>query len=276
MTEVSREDTLVVPSGVAGAEDARVFYRQAGGGAPLVWLHWLWGEPGWMDQHRGLAERFEIFVPDLPGYGQSPFPAWAREPRDVAVILLNLLDALSLERPILVGSCLGGWIAAEMAVMRPQRLAALTLIDPLGLCEDWTVTPNIFYAAPENVPGYFFADPSLQQARAYVPDRSEWSETFLENRLTSSKLVFDPYLHSHTLAHRLNLVAAPTLVLWGAQDPLLNADHAALWSSLIPGAQHTVIPGGGHLPYVEDLDAVIGAITAFASAETGAKEQETT
>lgn len=260
MVEVSREETVVVPSGVEGADDTRIFYRQAGDGEPLVWLHWLWGEPGWMDQHQRLAEHFTVYVPDLPGYGQSSLPDWVKSPTELAVVLLQFLDALALERPILVGSCVGGWTAAEMAIFRPGRFARLILIDPLGLCEDWTQTPNVFYANPEHVPGYFFANPDLAQAQAYIPEQSEWPETFLENRLTSSKITFDPYLHSRTLAHRLHLLTTPSLVLWGEQDPLLNPDHAELWASLIPDARIAMIPGGGHLPYVEDLNTVVSEV----------------
>ena len=276
MTEVPQQQSLILESGVEGEADVRISYRQAGNGPPLIWLHWLWGEPDWMDQHRRLAERFTVYVPDLPGYGQSTLPEWARRPSELALILLKFLDALALERPIVVGSCVGGWVAAETAVLRPQRLSKLILIDPLGLTNDWTKMPNVFYADPAAVPGFFFADTSLAQARAYVPDRSEWIETFLENRLTSSLLLFDPYLHSRTLAHRLHLLTTPTLVLWGREDPLLSADHADLWTSLIAGSKSVLIPGAGHLPYVEDLAAVVGAIETFVQAGDAATQQETT
>ena len=272
--ENPREQTLVIPSSVEGGDATHIFYRQAGEGAPLVWLHWLWGEPQWMVQHQQLAERFTVYVPDLPGYGQSTLPEWARRPRELAIILLQFLDALSLDRPILVGSCLGGWVGAEMAVVRPECLSKLVLIDPLGLSQDWTKTPNIFYANPPDVPGFFFSNTSRAQAQVYVPDRSDWDESFLENRLTSSTLLFDPYLHSRTLAHRLHLVSTPTLVLWGQQDPLLHVDHATVWSSLIPNAQSQIIPGGGHLPYVENLEAVVSAVEEFVLTKTRATEKE--
>ena len=274
MSEIPRQEFVVVPGNVEADDEVRICYRHAGEGEPLLWLHWLWGEPGWMAQHQRLAERYSVYVPDLPGYGQSTRPQWVRRPAHLAVILLQFLDALGLERPIVAGSCAGGWTAAEMAVLRPQRLSKLILIDPLGLTDDWTRIPNVFYANPADVPGFFFADPTCAEARAYVPDRSQWAETFLENRLTSSLLLFDPYLHSRTLPHRLHLLRTPTLVLWGAQDPLLSADHADLWASLIPGAQRSVIDGGGHLPYVENPEAVLGAIEAFAVVGSGETEQE--
>jgi len=268
MAPTAKEATLDIPSGVSDADNIHLFYRYAGEGPPLVWLHWLWGEPAWMEQHQRLAERFTIYVPDLPGYGQSSLPDWVTNPADLAIVLLQFIDALSLKQPLVVGSCIGGWIAAEMALLRPQCLGRLMLINPLGLCMDWTATPNVFYAAPEQVPNFFFVAADLPQARAYVPDRSEWSETFLQNRLVSSKFVFDPYLHSRTLAHRLHLLTTPALILWGEEDPLLGVEHAELWGSLIPQAQNTVIPGGGHLPYVEKFDAVMHSLLSFISTGT--------
>lgn len=272
MAPSTTEATLHIPSHVPNADGIQLFYRYSGEGPPLVWLHWLWGEPGWMEHHRRLAERFTVYVPDLPGYGESSLPNWVTSPADLAIVLLQFLDALSLKRPILAGSCIGGWIAAEMALLRPGSLGRLMLIDPLGLCIDWTATPNVFYAAPEQVPNFFFTAADLPSAQAYVPDRSEWSETFLQNRLTSSKLVFDPYLHSRTLAHRLHLLTTPTLVLWGGEDPLLGVEHAELWCSLISQARSTVISGGGHLPYVEKLDAVMDALVSFAPTETSGEK----
>ena len=69
--------------------------------------------------------------------------------------------------------------------------------------------------------------------------------------------------------HRLHLLTAPTHVVWGAQDPLMRADHAGLWTARIPHATSAVIAGGGHLPYVEDADAVVESVDGFAHALTG-------
>jgi pimeloyl-ACP methyl ester carboxylesterase len=264
-TDAPQEGTVVLHT--AGAPETSLRYRHAGQGPPLLWLHWLWGEPGWMPHHQGLAEQFHVYAPDLPGYGQSALPEWVRTPHDLAVVLLRFLEALALERPSVVGSCLGGWVAAELALLRPERLSQLVLIDPLGLVTDWTKVPNIFYTDPARLRNYFFSQPDHAQARAYVPDLMHWGDVFLHNRETSSRLVFDPYLHSRTLVYHLFLISTPTLILWGEHDPLLGPEHAPLWTSHLPDARSLAIPGAGHLPYVEKADAVLAAIRTFVTGD---------
>lgn len=252
-----------------GESDIRLSYRRAGQGQALIWLHWLWGEPGWMYHHARLAELFQLYVPDLPGYGRSTAPDWVRTPHDLALLLLRFLDSLGLQQPILVGSCLGGWVAAELALLRPERVSRLVLIAPLGLVRDWTAVPNIFYTDPARLPGYFFTEPEGEQGRAYVPRLADWHDTFIQSRSASIRLVFDPYLHDRRLAHRLFLLTTPTLVVWGANDPLLDPSHAGVWTSSLPQAHSATIPDAGHLPYVEKPEAVVEAIRTFVPARKG-------
>ena len=265
-----RHETQVLR--LPGGADIRLSYRHAGQGQALVWLHWLWGEPGWMPHHTRLAEFFHLYVPDLPGYGRSTAPEWVRTPHDLALLLLRFLDSVALQRPILVGSCLGGWVAAELALLRPERLSQLVLIAPLGLVQDWTAVPNIFYTDPARLAGYFFTEPEGEHSRAYVPRLADWHDTFIQSRSASIRLVFDPYLHDRSLVHRLFLLTTPTLVLWGTDDPLLDSSHTALWTSSLPQAHSALIPDAGHLPYVENRDAVIQAIRTFAAARKGAAQ----
>ena len=81
--------------------------------------------------------------------------------------------------------------------------------------------------------------------------------------------MFDPYLHSRSLRHHLHLLTTPTLVIWGEQDPLLAPAHAALWTASLPQAHSVIIPGAGHLPYVEDCETVIQAIHTFIPPQEG-------
>jgi len=80
-----------------------------------------------------LAKRFDVIVPEHPGFGASDTPAWLDTVGDLANFYLDFLDALDLRGVHLVGSSLGGWIAADLAVRNASRLASLTLIGAAGI-----------------------------------------------------------------------------------------------------------------------------------------------
>ena len=141
------------------------------------------------------------------------------------------------------------------------------------------------------------ADGKLTPARIAAIDKTSLVQTLAElfaNLQAAGFLMFNatPVLHPrrkpavearywHAFLERLlagiadDGYPAPTLVLWGREDPLLSVDHADLWTSLVAGSESVVIPGAGHLPYVEDLGAVVGAIETFVDVGDRATEQET-
>src|SRR5579863_1789729 len=141
---------------VAGAK-IRLF--RGGAGTPLVFLHGAGGHTGWMAFLEELATRFEVFAPEHPGFGQSDDPPWLDEIADLAYFHLDLLEALGLERVHLMGTSLGGWVAAEMAVRSTARLASLTLIGAVGITAGGEPMPDIFrMPEAENLRRYY-ADP---------------------------------------------------------------------------------------------------------------------
>ena len=91
-----------------------VRHLKGGSGLPVLVLHHSTGNPGWLPFHEALAAKASVIVPDLPGYGQSSRPDWAREPRDIAVIMHQYCDRIGLDRLAIVGLGLGGFIAAEI------------------------------------------------------------------------------------------------------------------------------------------------------------------
>lgn len=248
---------------VVTCHDSTWTYLCAGEGPPIVWLHGLWGEPGWELHHQRLAERYTVYAPALPGYHGSSFPPWMVDAEDAAMLVIDFLDTLKLERPLVIGHSLGGWIAAEVAVFRPLHLAGLALIAPLGIALDWTQAPNVFYYDPAALAGLFFADPALEAARRYVPPPSEWDERFLHNREASMRLAFQPYLHSRRLKERLRFVAAPALIIWGDQDKILGAEHAREWQARLPHARIALIGAAGHFPHVERPEACLPTLIEF-------------
>jgi pimeloyl-ACP methyl ester carboxylesterase len=74
-----------------------------------------------------------VIAPHHPGWGNSALPSWLGSIDDLAYLYLDLATALELSCAVLVGSCIGGWIAAEMAVRDTRRFTCLMLADPLGI-----------------------------------------------------------------------------------------------------------------------------------------------
>src|SRR3954465_11622411 len=117
-------------------DGCRTHYRRGGrsssDAAPLVFLHGASGAPVVLPFMERLAERFDVIVPDHPGYGQSEEPDWLENIHDVAYFYLDFLAALKLERAVIVGSSMGGWMAMEMAVRNTSRIGSLVLVTPPG------------------------------------------------------------------------------------------------------------------------------------------------
>src|SRR5215471_12372206 len=98
--------------------DVRLQFRQGGTGEPLLVLHGELGVPGWLRAYALLAEHFTVYVPSLPGFGQSARPDWIASVRDLAAWVTWFVRDLQLPQPLnVIGCSIGGWIAAEIATV---------------------------------------------------------------------------------------------------------------------------------------------------------------
>jgi pimeloyl-ACP methyl ester carboxylesterase len=236
-------------------------YLRAGRGEPLLFLHGAAGIAGWMPWMEALSQRFDLIVPDHPGFGRSSSPEWLDNIHDVAYFYLDVIRALGLGRVHLAGNSLGGWIVAEMAVRCTAQLRTLVLVSPAGLRLPGVRKFDIFAASPEaNVRAAFhdqaFADRVLA---APPPDL----DTQLKNRFAVARLAWQPRLYDPHLAKWLHRIDVPTFVLWGADDGVIPAAYAGEFGRLIPGASVRIVERCGHLPHVERPDVFISAVTEF-------------
>lgn len=232
--------------------------------SPLLFLHHSIGSVGWLPVHRQLSEHFDVIVPDLPGYAGSERPAWAREPRDLALILNHLSDALGLAGVTLVGAGLGGFIAAEMACANSSRLARLVLIGAAGLKPqqgdilDQMLMSHTAYAQAG------FRDAAQFHAVYGDAPSHEVRELWDYSREMSARVTWKPYMFSHRLAPLLGNLTLSTLILWGAADAVVPLDAAERYRMAIPGAQLQVIADAGHCVEVEEPALIAERIRAFA------------
>jgi pimeloyl-ACP methyl ester carboxylesterase len=248
---------------VAGATIRLLRGGPAGTGAPpLVFLHGAGGHTGWMAFLEELSQRFAVFAPEHPGFGQSDDPPWLDRIDDLAFFYLDFLKALGLERVHLIGTSLGGWIAAELAVRSTARLASLTLVGAVGITAEGEPIPDIFRMPVEENLGRFYAD--QERAARRVGDMAKVDMNLVaKNRATVMRLAYRPRFHNPDLAKWLHRIDVPTLLLWGDKDGLVPPAFGEAYRALIPDARLVVLADAGHAPFDEQKDAFLAAFFDF-------------
>lgn len=239
---------------------------QGGSGAPALFLHHSTGNPGWLPVHERLAERFSLTVPDLPGYGQSGRPEWAREPRDIALIVNRVLDRLGLENVTLIGAGLGGFIAAEMAAMNESRLGKLVLIGAAGLQpEEGEIADQMVVDFDEYVKAGFRDDAAYEQIFGHELDEATKSLWDFSREMTA-RITWKPYMFSRRLPHMLAEISTPALVIWGTNDRVTPVSCAHQYVRSLANARLELIEGAGHLVELEQPEKVAELIAGHAKA----------
>jgi pimeloyl-ACP methyl ester carboxylesterase len=239
---------------------------ERGQGRPFVFLH---GEEGLDPQAPFLdllAAQGRVIAPSHPGFGHSPEVERIDTVDDLAYLYLDLLAEQDLRQVVLVGSSLGGWVAAEMAVKCTDRIAALILLAPVGIKVGDRETrdmPDIFALPPAEVARLQYDDP-----RRAVVDLSSLSDDELtvtvRNREATALYAWEPYFHNPKLRQRLHRITVPTLLLWGAHDRFVTPGYyGAAYRDLIAGAKLEIVEQAGHFPHLEQPQVCAARIRAF-------------
>jgi pimeloyl-ACP methyl ester carboxylesterase len=245
-------------------DGCRTHYRRGGRGAPLLFLHGAGGMPVVLPFMEKLAQRFDVIVPDHPGYGQSDEPEWLENIHDVAYFYLDFLAQLKLERVALVGNSMGGWMALEIAVRNTSRIASIVLVSPAGIRAEGAEPADIFLLSPEDTVRLLYHDPKLAEERLAIPVTPESIDLGLKNRHTTARLAWEPRLHDPMLPKWLHRIDVPVSIVWGAQDRLLPVGMAHELKRLLPRAELKIFERCGHLPHVEKMEEFCDYLVRFA------------
>jgi pimeloyl-ACP methyl ester carboxylesterase len=243
--------------------DCRIRLMRGGTGAPLLFLHGAGGAGIWLPSMSALAKKFDVLAPEHPGFGASDTPPWLDNVADLAYFYLDFLEQLDLRGVHLVGSSLGGWIAAELAVRNSTRLASLTLIGSAGIYVDGVEQVDTFLCTEEQRIRDLFFDQDLAEAVIASSERPEFEDANIKNRTTAAKLLWQPRSHDPNLRKWLHRISVPTLLLWGADDKLVPRPYAFAFHRLIPGSKAIILPDCGHLPHVEKGEEFVSELEAF-------------
>jgi len=236
---------------------------RGGSGPPLLVLHGASGAGTWLPFMASLADKFDVIVPEHPGFGASDTPAWLDTIHDLAYFYLDLLAQLDLDRVHLVGISLGGWIAAELAVRDTSHLASLTLVDAAGIHVDGVPQIDPFLRTDEQRIRHFFYDPAKADAMIARVLKPELEAVAAKNRVATARLAWQPRNHDPHLHKWLHRIDVPTLILWGANDRLFPPEYAEVWQQLIPDSTAVILPECGHVPHIEKPAEFVSELTQF-------------
>jgi pimeloyl-ACP methyl ester carboxylesterase len=246
-----------------------VRYYEGGSGTPLVFLHGAGGLNMDLPFLDALAQRFHVYAPLVPGYGDSEECLELRDMLDFTLHTWDVVSALGLKDPVLAGFSMGGMIASEMAAIAPNDVSRLALIAPAGLWLDQHPIPDFFAMLPFELPPVLFYDAEAG-AKAMTAGVDLSDPSFLQAFLVQNarqlgaagKILFP--IPERGLASRLYRIRAKTQLIWGDSDKLIAPIYAQEFQRGIAGSSVTMIPQAGHLVPFEKPAEVVAAISRLA------------
>jgi pimeloyl-ACP methyl ester carboxylesterase len=238
--------------------------HRGGSGRPLLYLHGNDGPDSALAALEKLSRDFDVIAPTHPGFG-ADLPDWLDGVHDYAYLYLDLIDALELSQPDIVGHSLGGWLALEVAVRCPHAARSVTIAGSAGIHLRNVPKGDPFFWSPDKIIEHLFADRRLvdewlERERTMT---SAQIEQRLRNQRAVARVAWSPPLYNPNLAKWLHRIRVPTHVVWGEQDRMFPIEYAHAFKDLLPRSVLTVMPGCGHLVQVEQTDAFSDHVARF-------------
>ena len=250
-------------------------YQESGHGTPLVLLHaFPLSSAMWATQHWLLADTCRLITPDQRGWGDSPLGD--EEPSMDALVddLALLLDDLKLDRVVLGGLSMGGYVTMAFLRRYPERVSGLVLANTKATADTDKAAANRIgiahalehtHSAEPLIDNVFtnllgtttrstkpaVADAVKAAILATPPEAAAWAEYAMAGRVDSLDV--------------LRKVDVPALIICGEEDALITDRDVAAMAEALPDAQVVEIPHAGHLTAIEDPTAFDGAVRALLS-----------
>jgi pimeloyl-ACP methyl ester carboxylesterase len=254
-----------------------------GQGDPIVFIHGLSGAwVNWLENLPHFARDHRVIAMDLPGFGQSPMPAGKISIPGYGRIVDELLDTLGIQRAVIVGNSMGGFIGAEIAIQFSTRVEKLVLISAAGISIEHQRNEPVLrvleilddililgggWAATKSagLAGRPRARRQIMKLVAYDAEKLP-AALIAEQVKGSGKPGFVPALDALTdypIRDRLSAIECPVLVVWGAKDRLVPVRDAYTFGELIPNARVVVWPDTGHVAMLERPSGFNALVDAF-------------
>ena len=259
-----------------------IFYVVKGEGKPLLLIHgygagiWVWEK-----QIEVLSQSYQVYALDLIGHGFSDRPKIPYSPETYIYFIRDFMDGLGIEKATLVGNSMGGGIAWAMAILFPERVDRLILIN--------SVPPNVLEQVKNDsfktlvaikdiplLPYLVIAGRSKKSIKwillECVSNINLITPEILNRQYQLSKIKGTTWALYSTFKHaeealkmndRLSLIHHPTLFIWGDRDLIFSPDVGETLNHTITGSKFLRIEKSGHIPMWETPDEVNRAILSF-------------
>src|SRR5215211_2837070 len=227
-----------------------VRYEAAGEGEPVVLVHGLSGSTRWWSRNVSkLAERYRVYLVDLPGFGKMRRHGRPFVLAEAASWLSGWMGAVGIERAHLVGHSMGGYVCLRLAASRPEAVRSLVLVAPAGVPTGRSMLGHLgplLGAARYATPSFL---PVLVRDALRTGPATLW-------RAARDLLAED-------VREDLRRIEAPTLLIWGQRDTLVPPAAGDLLREEIPGCRLLVLQGASHVPMFDRPEEFDAALLAF-------------
>lgn len=237
------------------------------GGTPLLYLHGFDGSVGEPQFLQRLAETRQVTAPEHPGFGTSTGIEQIDDIIDMALYYRQFIETMGFGQVDIVGHSLGGMFAAETAAISPYLVRKLVLVAPFGLWLDETQIPDLFIMSPTALQRNTWHEPESPVAQQVLSNLTAGVSgpaavvTRAMNLSAAGKFLWP--IPDRGLKKRLALIKAPTQVIVGASDKLIDPVYGRAFADRIAGAQVDVVEDAGHLPQFEQEDEFVRLVTKF-------------
>jgi pimeloyl-ACP methyl ester carboxylesterase len=249
---------------------ATVNYAEVGSGEPVLFLHGVAGcWRNWLENVPHFGRSYRAIALDLPGFGESPMPSWELTMPNYGRLVHDFCERMGIDRvAALVGNSMGGFVATEAVIQRPERFERLVLISAAGIS---------FWGANR-----LRGEATARMLAAGAPHLFRGDRRIFLTRPLGKKIAFGRVFHSpsrlrpelleeqtrpglrapglveamtsivgYDTRERLPEITVPTLVVWGLSDRIVPVEGALGYHRLIPRSRLEIFERTGHLPQLE-------------------------
>ncbi len=275
-------ESLSIPSKKIDLSGVNVHYVEAGKGPALLFLHGLGGS--WQDWSATLpafAATYRVIAVDFPGFGGSDQPEVKYSVEWFTEVVEKFIQERKLDGVNLVGHSMGGLVALNLAARPNSRVKKLIITDAVGIGDkaefmSYVMTKKIL--GPETRWEFFegfLKDEFRGMVNNFIKDQKpktarDFFESLPKNPITGNRyLPMTPSVQMSAsiidfeIRPKLASIRQPTLILWGAKDPVVPPQDASLLKKEIPQSHLVIFPDTGHCPMIERPSLFSQELTKF-------------